>query len=991
MAKKRLIELPTLPASVAESWLPRLEPVLADEPLAVRDALPLFLQQVCATCPRMLRLDGVTRYSPAFIRQQAGRLYALATTADELNCFQAGLQGLWEYYTAQGLNLEIPERWRPLLPEAALIDDSSLPLGLVDSLVDSLLRPQWNALTSSMSEQQGRWLLLIAWETGQGELARLEQVLTAQPGDWEWLQSPAALSLWDPERQRRLWLGPLSTLLGCHLQQRRPWPGLSARQAIESWLEQWRQQPGLPRWLRERVAGLRVEQVVRDISLLDRPLALRSIWDEQVALPPTILRRNWNGQCSSIDITQASQVERQRLPTAGNGSEDRAALRSVRAALSRYLDTDLRQHRNSRAATECRRVMEEAICRPLSIGLWLLLRWTLRMFTHGTPWRKRLATSTLLTYLSQVSGFLRLSFDQQDPRTLEPAALTACCQEGLDQMVSADAQRTVLRFLQYAQNYPDFPSLALDDLQLLTHEGKVRANYVSPLDFDACCEAFVAAGGAYERQMVLLAQLCFYAGLREDEALSLRCSDINQQAGLLYITASKRRKSEHAIRKIPLCLLPLPVRNALGRQVAAQRILQSRSDAPLFSGWNYAGLEVQWLALLRNRLQDGSLVTHSLRHSAANNWLFMLAMLCHGWQPDIRPLFLQHPLFDAPSLDALRRTLTAAGARLDAYFPVLDWISQTLGHSSPAVTIACYLHWLDWLAPQLTVSAEPIRKRELRAWVAGTSLYGFELQKTLTQPLEAPLMSLATLASGRHRLWPTDEFVYLEATQVMEWVARHWPTPVPAPLAPRQVVRPTGLLAPGPQPFSEFHRTLELVLAGAADEFCPDDIQQWLAGGTDILEPLTLAPQLMPAWQRLCQHLDTSVPSWSHLAWDGLILIASKFPGEKPVTVLRELRLYCHGLRALGLPAEKLVVHVKQQGGRGVGQGLKWQAVFEQHRLGWYPLLLPESGLAAQLRPYQLRWPLWPWLPAILVRLQQYRSYLECFRCANLGAGTHSG
>ena len=107
--------------------------------------------------------------------------------------------------------------------------------------------------------------------------------------------------------------------------------------------------------------------------------------------------------------------------------------------------------------------MEAAIDRPLSSGLWLLLRWTLRMFTHGTPWCHRLAVGTLLTYLSHVSTFLRLSFGTADPRSLDPAVLTAECQEGLDLMATAESQRTVLRFLLYAQSYPDFPPLELND------------------------------------------------------------------------------------------------------------------------------------------------------------------------------------------------------------------------------------------------------------------------------------------------------------------------------------------------------------------------------------------------------------------------------------------------------------------------------------------------------------------------------------------------
>ena len=89
-----------------------------------------------------------------------------------------------------------------------------------------------------------------------------------------------------------------------------------------------------------------------------------------------------------------------------------------------------------------------------------------------------------------------------------------------------------------------------------------------------------ARGGAAEQQMVLFAQLCYHAGLREDEARSLQCNEINPHTGLLYISARQRRKSVHAIRKVPLALLPDSVQAALRRQIAEQQILHARADAP---------------------------------------------------------------------------------------------------------------------------------------------------------------------------------------------------------------------------------------------------------------------------------------------------------------------------------------------------------------------------------------------------------------------------
>ena len=133
--------------------------------------------------------------------------------------------------------------------------------------------------------------------------------------------------------------------------------------------------------------------------------------------------------------------------------------------------------------------------------------------------------------------------------------------------------------------------------------------------------------------------------------------------------------------------------------------------------------------------------------------------------------------------------------------------------------MTCYVHWLDWLAPQLWAEDALIRKDELRRWVAGDSLYGFKLQKGLLRPLAKSFASLSTLASVQPRRWSPREFGYLDTAAALEWAVAHWPGDPPVAVRPASVAKDV----PGvePLPFSRFHRSLALMLAGADDSLCP--------------------------------------------------------------------------------------------------------------------------------------------------------------------------
>ena len=972
-------------------WLAYFEAQLAHESRLVREAIPEALAWLSQHAPKVLADEPL---SDGALARVAGKLYRSATTRDALTAFHQVLLLLWEHQVRRSPSLRPPEVWRPLPPARPTVAQSHLPVGWVERLTADLLRPLAGEEEAHADiAAGGRWLLLVAWESGVESLAILKAMCRAPCTQWIGLQSPAALTLYLPDEATRIWLGPISAALLSVLRPQPVWATIQRHPeaCIAAWLTQAGQRYVAP-WERGQLAGMRISELVRDIGLLARSIGLRGMWSSYTPLPDPVMIRAFTGQCLPVKAGKGHGLPITSLPATeeGRSFQQEAALhRQFRACLSEYQRVNPQDQRRQRSYPQARQQLIELTEQPMSRASVLVLRWLAALFSHGSAWKAKLAASTLLTYHSWLKTFIKTAWPDESVFAQPGEAFRACCQQGLAQFEQAEAQYTVLRFLQFCQRHPGMPALELEELTVLTSQGRVRANYLAPAQFDSLCRRFAAGKGRFEQQIVLFMQLCYYAALREDEALSLRCQAISFDTGMLYITPDKRRKTVHAVRKIPLALLPPSVVRALSAQCDAQQSRHATGHAPLFDDWHYPSLEAQFIDFARQALDDSTLVTHSLRHSGANNWVVMLSMLAFDYQPASRPYFLRHALFEPAQLAGVQAMLAALGSPVSLYFPVLEWVSERVGHAGPAITLTVYLHLLDWLALQLTATPCHLFKREVRQWLSDSN-YAFELQKRVFVSAP-PHEAIAHQLEGEAALpgWPppgreptvgeVDPDALLSVAVKRLAGCRRFAVieepPVPAPVT-------AGLS------FSQFALEVRHACLGAADSNVSACFLAWLSHHESALPALSVTARQQPAWLRLCQALESTWPTRPRVALAGVTTLRNCCRSKQPITAIRVLNRVLHGYRLLGF--QRLTVALSGDEPQGA-TAQAWCRVIARH--GYQVQWLPGENkrVTAAVKPCRFAWPLWREVEAILGLVMAYEEYCQSRSWLSVSQNTERG
>ncbi|MGF1790021.1 tyrosine-type recombinase/integrase [Photobacterium profundum] len=959
-------------------WLAYFEERLAREPRLVREAIPAALTWLTQNASKTL---GEVPLPDNALVKVAGGFYRTAATSDALTAYHQVLLLLWEQQVLTNPLLRQPAVWRPLPLDTPTVAQYHLPVGCVERLIADLLRSPIEGKEQDTDEAAcGRWLLLVAWESGIESLGTLKAMCQAPLPQWIGLQSPEALTLYLPDEVTRIWLGPIGSALLSYLSPQPIWRTLKRdpQRCIKAWLKRVIQRTVEP-WERKLLGSIRVSELVRDIGLLTRSIGLRGVWASYTPLPDSIMVRAFTGHCLPVSATKGHTLSVTPLPAleGAHSSQQEAALHhQFRTCLSDYQRLNPKDNRQKRCYRQTQQQLIALTQQPMSRASLLVLRWLTALFAHGSAWKSKLAASTLLTYHSSLSTFIRTTWDEDAVFELSSEGFTECCQSGLTQFEQTDSQYTVLRFLQFCQQHQGLPILELDELKVLNSQGRVRANYLPPALFDEVCQHFVMNKGRYEHQIVLFMQLCYYAGLREDEALSLHCNEICFDTGMLYITNAKRRKSPHAERKIPLVLLPPFVVKALSDQCDKQWERHAAMSTPLFDDWHYVSLETQFIDFLRQAMNDPTIVTHSLRHSGANNWLVMLSMLAFDFKPPSRPYFLRHALFESLQLEEIRAMLVSLGSPVSLYFPILEWISERIGHAGPATTLTVYLHLLDWLALQLTATSCQLSKREVRRWLSNSN-YSFTQQKHV---FVSPLIGEEEVVGSMSNRYLGDDYrrspslndckvgeivpEVLLSIAIKRLVGCQCFSQVDTPSVTTSVA--TVL------PFSLFALEVRHVSLGTADCNLSPCFLAWLQQSNTSLPSLTVIARQQPAWLRLCQSIESAWPTRTRVALRGLSTLRHYCRTEKSIMAIRVLNRVLYSYRVLGLQGLTLAIHAQDTQSPTASM---WHRTITRHgyKVHWVPS--ESKRVSATVKPFRFAWPLWNDIDAIAGLIIAYEDY----------------
>lgn len=323
----------------------------------------------------------------------------------------------------------------------------------------------------------------------------------------------------------------------------------------------------------------------------------------------------------------------------------------------------------------------------------------------------RLYFFNLLLFIYEKFGRTPLS-EVKTPATL--VHIVAECMQYYD---NPESQRNVKKsfqsFFQHATLQGVLPPICWNDQELWVYRDAEDRPVFTYRDIDYLLTHIMseATSGDYSEVHATRLQsffiLCFYAGLRREEATLLTVADFEEgPETLLWVRHSKTKAG---IRVIPLSLLvPEKERAILHRQYRTARALASgraTSEIPLLPSdegtFCRPDLFGEWASTLMKRyLGAGS--AHDLRHSFATWFLVRWYLTFHPIPNAKLPkaflphIFSQHALkpfrqlFLRPSCPGSRKGATAVTRPLFA-------LQTLIGHACPEITLSVYAHSLDWI------------------------------------------------------------------------------------------------------------------------------------------------------------------------------------------------------------------------------------------------------------------------------------------------------
>ncbi|WP_261875715.1 tyrosine-type recombinase/integrase [Vibrio celticus] len=478
----------------------------------------------------------------------------------------------------------------PLRDEKPLINDTTPSIGLIEALkrIFSISTqhptPLIHALSIS-SASIGHAILTVAYRCELSTMKELEALITLPDEAWQTIIGAyPVVSALLPNSTRRIYVVEEAIPALRRVQLAMKQLGSSRRKkCLKENITAWKRfaQSQCPRHIATLIEALSIEAMVQNLSLLDQCAGIHHLWSKHHSVKPHTFLRAFTGRVvenpepsiPSPTFPNTDKIIWDDALTREDNSVIKKSHRRLRKALKQFQTQSLGQDRRSAAYRHCKYSLMKLQNEKHHWALALPVHWITSLFLHGSPWKPILAVGSLHTYHSAIRRFIEIAGFSDGVLNLPLHEFEARCQYGLDALNNSDDQCTVIRFLMYCRHFDYFPKIEVDALELSHRKGLTRAHYIPPAMFDALCLRYYPPHAHSPLPIIVFMQLCYYAGLREDEALSLRLTDIDFNTGLLYITADKRRKSQNALRKIPLALIPSHVLKSISTLINGRRII----------------------------------------------------------------------------------------------------------------------------------------------------------------------------------------------------------------------------------------------------------------------------------------------------------------------------------------------------------------------------------------------------------------------------------
>lgn len=375
-------------------------------------------------------------------------------------------------------------------------------------------------------------------------------------------------------------------------------------------------------------------------------------------------------------------------------------------------------------------------------GLWpitlLLIRWV-KWLLNPSGDRRRVVESTALTYFLILAKRLVWIASDDDVLDYEPEDFEALY-EAAAADIRSEAQQG--RYWGRALLFHEFlffcgaPDVTLQELDGYVSSGKSRvsANLICEREFSLFKSTVLAEYASTRDESlarVYLAGLLGYRlGLRRREAQMVRLYDIHPGSQPILIVRPSRLaslKTQAARRQLPLRVLLSPEELDFFETYVARRRAQigegngllfafpGAPDTPIAASELFDPVSAIFSAICNDSVERFRY--QHLRHSFANWLLIALVASDEPSLVDARPPFIDSWMLSPEQMARIREGLfpRLAGTDPQPSRRHLYQVAALMGHLSPATTLRCYLHLVDWLAGR---ELDQALDRHLGGWQA---------------------------------------------------------------------------------------------------------------------------------------------------------------------------------------------------------------------------------------------------------------------------------
>lgn len=740
-----------------------LAEAFSDEPKELRNLVEFCYGVLANESSRALEIKKALPKD--YLRSRARSIYEYAGTDNELKALWKALWSVYVVHSKENPALIPPVQITPLGERGAVISETMPCL----RLQGFLLQEVETTLTDTAASNRDQWLahaLLLARRVGITTMRDLEALTSISLSELVAFPDLLCLASKCPTRNvRRYWLDAVSFLhlkalqsLACNAEKKID----RARDFTAWWVRKRAKEPTLASEI------LPLDEALLAITFSSRPFAadhmeglyhrlpdrslILAVSGSQPNSPPesehtanSRKKRQFQYKQNLQDFAKRrigldSRENRKLAFNKNKRSADLSVMAEIRAVLHQFKTEQPDERRGPAPYKQAEQSLITLIKRcyqdpNLSVIAAYIAIYCVDLFISGSAWKSRLAVNTILTYLSTLTNFAGeawddaelLSSSQENDDELD--LLTEHVTAALNDITGNDKQTTITNFFGFIEYISPVRFFAEDFEYQAGYQTQARTSYISQYHFELVCSEYLdQTDSPARRQCVHLMRCAYYFGLRKGTALQLLCEDIDYQTEILYVTLRIKRKNERSIRKIPLCFMPTRQLNDLSDYLESRR---KAGNEKLFDEDPFNATHLEFLSLLKKCCDDDTIVIHSLRHCAANNALFLLTACCFD---DFRrrlpeALLSRHGLFSEQQINDIAHAFEREGRPLNPYFPILDALAQLLGHVSPGVTAANYLHLLDFFFFQIARSQRQAPAASFLGNLLQSNNYRFEILK----------------------------------------------------------------------------------------------------------------------------------------------------------------------------------------------------------------------------------------------------------------------